>query len=529
MTWRELTLVFLMTSFGSLPLVAAEVCPADAIVPGIDVSKWQGQIDWSAVADDGVAFAFIRVNHGLEDIDERFDENWEGAKNHGILRGAYQYFLNQEDALVQAELFLERMGPLSSSELPPVLDIEDNGAATPEELRAAIWTWLDRVESALGVKPILYTYRYFWETRVNTAEFEEAGYPLWFANYNVVCPNLPTALSRWDFWQKTDSGRVAGISTNVDLNEFNGDADALAAMTVPAAVCGDTYCTGDEDVTSCSLDCAGCRPIPRAGAVIDDLDACASFFGPAEGYRWNGDHGYGGSFRWTYAFASATPDNYGEYRLALEEAGDYEVWVYLDPDAAAGSTSSRYLLRHGNAEEEIRVDQANENGWVSLGVFGFVAGADQWLRVLDNTGEPFSERRRIVFDAVKLTRAGDVAPDGGGVPPDAVQDAGGEDVRPPDLPDAGDLPDASGFPDAGTQADAGPSEDGGTYDVTDDAGDGGQTRIYPKSVREGCSCQTSRDVGPWQLLLWGGIGGALGWRRRPRKTPRRGSHLSGPG
>src|SRR6266545_2185857 len=101
---------------------AAMVCAKGATVPGIDVSKWQGTIDWSAVASSGVVFAFIRVNHGLDDIDEEFAASWSGARRAGVVRGAYQYFLPDEDAVAQADLFLARMGPLEPGDLPPVLD-----------------------------------------------------------------------------------------------------------------------------------------------------------------------------------------------------------------------------------------------------------------------------------------------------------------------------------------------------------------------------------------------------------------------
>lgn len=474
------------------PLHAATTCPDGPTVDGIDVSKWQGAIAWDQVATSDVRFAFIRVNHGLEDIDERFDANWAGAKANGILRGAYQYFLNDEDALVQADLLLERMGPLGPDDLPPVLDIEDEGSATPEELRAAIWTWIDRVEGALGKKPIIYTYRYFWETRVQTAEFEEAGYPLWFANINVDCPNLPSLLSQWDFWQKSWEGSIPGINGDVDLDVFNGDEAELYTFTVGEPVCGDGYCTGSESAASCTADCEGCAAVPPEGRVIDDMDPCASFSGTPEAWRWNGDAGHEGSFRWTYAYAGAAPDNHGVYTLEVQAPGTYDVEVYLDSAAGAGSALAPYKLRHAGEEEVVVIDQSAASGWVSLGEHAFTAGGDQWLRLDDNTGEAVAAELRLVFDAVRL------------VPKDVT------------LPDAGAPPDDDAGAPPGEDAGAPPPEDAGVTDE-DDAGvptaDSGPPLDLPPSVVGGCGCSTSE---PEASLPFGALGVFLALRRRRR-------------
>ncbi len=101
------------------------VCADGPTVEGIDVSKWQGEIAWDDVAAAGVTFAFIRTNHGLDILDEWYDFNWSEARRVGVLRGTYQYFAPEEDPIEQAELLLERMGPLEVGDLPPVLDVEE--------------------------------------------------------------------------------------------------------------------------------------------------------------------------------------------------------------------------------------------------------------------------------------------------------------------------------------------------------------------------------------------------------------------
>jgi len=105
---------------------AAEVrvCADGPVVEGIDVSKWQGEIDWDAVAGAGIRFAIIRTTHGLGTLDEWYDFNWSEARRVGVLRGTYQYFAPASDPVAQADLLLDRMGPLEEGDLPPVLDVE---------------------------------------------------------------------------------------------------------------------------------------------------------------------------------------------------------------------------------------------------------------------------------------------------------------------------------------------------------------------------------------------------------------------
>ena len=160
---------------------AVQVCAEGETLFGIDVSKWQGDIDWSAVADDGVEYAFIRVTHGVDVIDEKFTQNWAGARDNGILRGAYQYFSGDEDALEQAEIFVDLLGPLEPGDLPPVIDVEDEDPAGAASLAAKVQVWIDHVEAELGVTPIVYTGKYFWQSNVASTAFSH--HPLWHAQY----------------------------------------------------------------------------------------------------------------------------------------------------------------------------------------------------------------------------------------------------------------------------------------------------------------------------------------------------------
>lgn len=205
-------------------------CPVGETLFGIDVSKWQGQIDWAAAKNDGVMYAIIRASHGVNTIDEWFDYNWEQTHAHSIPVGVYQYFEPAQDPIAQADLMLAMMGDLQPGDLPPVIDVESSTNSVPAQTAAAVRDWIDHVEEATGVAPIIYTGRYFWQDHVQSDEF--VGYPLWIAHYTTGCPNIPAPWPTWAFHQYSSSGSVAGIAGNVDMNLFNGSLEDLMAMTV---------------------------------------------------------------------------------------------------------------------------------------------------------------------------------------------------------------------------------------------------------------------------------------------------------
>ncbi|MCC6622201.1 MAG: hydrolase [Deltaproteobacteria bacterium] len=199
---------------------------------GIDVSKWQGTIDWERVADAGVRFAFIRVSDGTGFIDARFGPNWEGARDNGILRGAYQFFRADEDPEAQADIVLEHLALHGPGELPPVIDVESDDGQTPATIATNVGRWIDIVEAATGQAPIIYTGRYFWDGFVKSSAFADRA--LWIAHWtSAACPGLPTPWDDWVVWQYSATGRVDGIAGDVDLNRFDGTLDELRELGEP--------------------------------------------------------------------------------------------------------------------------------------------------------------------------------------------------------------------------------------------------------------------------------------------------------
>ena len=196
-------------------------------VSGIDVSHHQGAIDWTKVGAHGVKFAFIKATEGRDHLDTRFHENWEGAAQAGVTRGAYHFFTFCSPGNAQADHFLAVVPP-TPGVLPPVVDVEFAGNckawSTIDDIRAELQVMLDRLEEAWGLRPLLYLTNES-ERRIIEGHFDR--YPIWIRNvYWRPAPDDPT----WLFWQFTDEGTVDGIATPVDQNVYRGRPDELSAL-----------------------------------------------------------------------------------------------------------------------------------------------------------------------------------------------------------------------------------------------------------------------------------------------------------
>ena len=197
---------------------------------GIDVSEYQGAIDWPAVSaieeKFPIQFVFIRATVGNDRVDKAFDENWLGAKDRKIIRGAYHYYRPNENSLEQAALYIKTVR-LYKGDLPPVLDIEklpENQSVA--RLKIGLRRWLEAVESHYKVKPIIYTGEKYYDDFLKE---EFSDYLFWIANYNFYREKMK---EDWLFWQFTEKGSVPGIIGNVDVNIYNGDFQQLQFITV---------------------------------------------------------------------------------------------------------------------------------------------------------------------------------------------------------------------------------------------------------------------------------------------------------
>ena len=202
------------------------LCPAGPTVPGIDVSSWQGTVDWQAVAASGVRFAFIRAFDGLG-ADREFRRNWAGAKAAGILRGVYVYFRARHSGATQAQRLLAALGD-DVGELPPVLDLETFDEQTAGKALVEVRQWVAAMRKGVGRDPMLYAGSFWHFNAAPLVGGEFADLALWTPDYTETgCPGVPQGWDRWTFWQQTSTGRVPGISGGVDLNVFNGSEGDL--------------------------------------------------------------------------------------------------------------------------------------------------------------------------------------------------------------------------------------------------------------------------------------------------------------
>jgi GH25 family lysozyme M1 (1,4-beta-N-acetylmuramidase) len=210
-------------------IMAKRVCAAGTTTAGIDVSYYQGTINWTAVKNAGIEFAFVRVSDGDVFHDPKFDAYWAGAKAAGLVRGAYQFFRPNQSITAQADMMIAAVGTLGPGDLPPVIDVEATGGLGPSSVAAKVRQWVDRVKAGTGVDPVVYTGKYFWRDQVGGPS-TFVGNPLWIAQYTSLCPDLPLPWTTWAFWQYSESGHVAGIAGAVDLDRFNGSVDELRAL-----------------------------------------------------------------------------------------------------------------------------------------------------------------------------------------------------------------------------------------------------------------------------------------------------------
>ncbi len=200
--------------------------PANFSIHGIDVSKYQNNIDWEAVRsmqdkEVKIGFAFIKATEGSDRMDDKFRQNWFRAKQTKLPRGAYHFFISSKSGKAQAEKFIETVS-LVKGDMPPVLDIETANGASVTEIQQRAKDWLDMVERHYKIRPIIYTNIDFYDNFL-AGRFDD--YSLWVAHYFVK--DKPRIKRNWTFWQHNEKGRVNGVDAYVDFNVFNGDSIAF--------------------------------------------------------------------------------------------------------------------------------------------------------------------------------------------------------------------------------------------------------------------------------------------------------------
>jgi GH25 family lysozyme M1 (1,4-beta-N-acetylmuramidase) len=231
---RPLARLVLMTSavamaFSAMSSFGLASVDAQSKLPGIDISHWQGDINWSKISHRQVRFVIAKATEGQTYDDPMYATYRIGAAREGIPFTAYHFAQPDStpgDAVTEAKHFVT-VAALRAGNLIPALDLEVSGGLEPCDLITWTLDWLSQATVGLGVKPMIYTSNGFWRSYMNNTEkFAKAGYRLlWIAHWHVKRPSVPGKNwdhNGWAFWQWDNCGVIKGIDGCVDRDRYNG-------------------------------------------------------------------------------------------------------------------------------------------------------------------------------------------------------------------------------------------------------------------------------------------------------------------
>ena len=219
---------------------AEEAVDSEKAIRGVDVSVWQGEIDFARVKADGIQAVYIRAGEGTTLIDEYFERNYQQARAAGLKYGFYHYVTARSTAEARAQAdFFANLIRNKPQDMRAAMDFENLSGLTAEESNQIARAYLEQLESRLGHKPAVYSDAYdaasIWRSNLT-------DYPLWVADYGVREPYSIGGWSSWSGFQYSDRGTVSGISGHVDLDLFRGaifltDDEQQAGKTIRKDYC----------------------------------------------------------------------------------------------------------------------------------------------------------------------------------------------------------------------------------------------------------------------------------------------------
>lgn len=195
----------------------------DYRIKGVDVSSYQGNIDWDVLADQGIAFAFIKATEGSSHVDKKFSYNWKNAAKTDLRIGAYHFMSFETSGNKQAANFIKNVKSTGNM-LPPVIDVEFYGSfeskhPSKEVIYNTLETMMDALEEEYGKKPVIYTTTYIYETYL-AGRYDN---DIWISDPEMAQPLIDG--TKWTFCQYSFEGVMKGYSGNlkhIDLDVFNG-------------------------------------------------------------------------------------------------------------------------------------------------------------------------------------------------------------------------------------------------------------------------------------------------------------------
>lgn len=201
-------------------------------VRGVDVSSYQGKIDWKTLSEQDIQFAFIKATERSSFVDPNFSENYSNAQKTNLRIGAYHFFSYDSSGKTQAENFI-KVVPISDNMLPPVVDVEfysdkEQNPPNSKDVDKELNAFLQEIEKYYKKKPIIYatgkSYDMFISGKYN-------DYNIWIRNI-LSYPSLSDN-KQWTFWQYTDRAVLDGYSGDekfIDMNVFNGSKEDFNSL-----------------------------------------------------------------------------------------------------------------------------------------------------------------------------------------------------------------------------------------------------------------------------------------------------------
>jgi GH25 family lysozyme M1 (1,4-beta-N-acetylmuramidase) len=249
-------------------LVAGLGVPAHAVsgnsLEGIDLSHYNGAVDWAAVKNAGIKFAFVKATESTSyPYTKYYDDNRAAAAKAHVTFGAYHFARPSgstttqinADGRAEADYFIDVAAP-KPGDLLPALDLESrNDGLTVSERQTWVWAFLNEVVARIHEKPIIYSGYSFWHDYMgDTTEYADAGFKLlWAPSWFVSSPKIP-AMNwggyGWTFWQYTDGGSVPGISGGVDRDKFNGTDLTPVEVGTPPSTTSPPTVSGTQEETA---------------------------------------------------------------------------------------------------------------------------------------------------------------------------------------------------------------------------------------------------------------------------------------
>lgn len=219
--WKKLVssllLTYIFLLYTCVPVLGFG--PSGNTYRGIDVSEWQGSINYESVKNSGIEVVYIRASEGFNYTDPYYLRNYNGAKQNGLKVGFYHYLTarNTNEAVEQADFFSSVVGGLQP-DCRLAIDFESFPGLSVEEINAISFAFLERVQEKTGKEMVIYSDAY--NARAVFSQELASRYPIWVADYFVSEPENNGKWEKWVGFQYADNGNISGISGNVDLDYF---------------------------------------------------------------------------------------------------------------------------------------------------------------------------------------------------------------------------------------------------------------------------------------------------------------------